>query len=102
MALSPIPVVVDTSGDVEDAPSGSVPIALYGAGGGGGGGIESVVAGEGISIDDEDPANPIISADAPDVDPVVQALIAAGFGSAGQLLATNSEGDGFEWVTPEE
>lgn len=34
------------------------------------------------------------------VDPVVQALIAAGFGTAGQVLATNSAGNGFEWVTP--
>lgn len=33
-------------------------------------------------------------------DPVVEALIAAGFGTAGQVLATNSTGDGFEWVTP--
>lgn len=33
-------------------------------------------------------------------DPIVAALIAAGFGTAGQVLATNSEGDGFEWVTP--
>lgn len=36
------------------------------------------------------------------VSPVVQALIAAGFGTAGQVLATNSTGDGFEWVTPGE
>lgn len=32
--------------------------------------------------------------------PVLAALIAAGFGSAGDVLATNSEGDGFEWITP--
>lgn len=32
--------------------------------------------------------------------PVVAALIAAGFGSAGEVLATNATGDGFEWVTP--
>lgn len=31
---------------------------------------------------------------------VVQALIDAGFGTAGQVLATNSSGDGFEWVDP--
>ena len=36
----------------------------------------------------------------PAVDPVVQALIDAGFGTAGQVLATNATGDGFEWVTP--
>lgn len=29
---------------------------------------------------------------------VVDALIAAGFGAAGQVLATNAGGDGFEWV----
>ena len=34
------------------------------------------------------------------VNPVVAALIAAGFGTAGQVLATNATGDGFEWVTP--
>lgn len=39
-------------------------------------------------------------APAPVVDPVVQALIAAGFGTAGQVLATNATADGFEWVTP--
>lgn len=31
---------------------------------------------------------------------VVAALIAAGFGTAGQVLATNATADGFEWVTP--
>lgn len=34
------------------------------------------------------------------VNPVVQALIAAGFGTAGQVLATNATADGFEWVDP--
>lgn len=34
------------------------------------------------------------------LDPVVQALIDAGFGTSGQVLTTNSTGDGFEWVTP--
>lgn len=34
------------------------------------------------------------------VNPVVAALITAGFGTAGQVLATNATGDGFEWVTP--
>lgn len=33
-------------------------------------------------------------------DAVVAALIAAGFGTAGQVLATNATADGFEWVTP--
>ena len=32
---NPIPHVVEESGDAEDAPNGSIPIALYGAGGGG-------------------------------------------------------------------
>lgn len=30
--------------------------------------------------------------------PVIQALLTVGFGAAGQVLATNSEGDGFEWI----
>jgi hypothetical protein len=34
------------------------------------------------------------------LNPVLVAPIAAGFGSAGEVLATNSTGDGFEWVTP--
>ena len=34
------------------------------------------------------------------VNPVIAALIAAGFGSADEVLATNATGDGFEWVTP--
>lgn len=38
--------------------------------------------------------------DAGAADPAIAALIAAGFGTAGQVLATNSSGDGFEWVTP--
>lgn len=67
----PIPVVAANSGDAQDAPAGAIPFAAYGFGG----------------------------SPAP-VDPVVQALIAAGFGTAGQVLATNATGDGFEWVTP--
>lgn len=35
------------------------------------------------------------------VDPVVQALIAAGFGTAGQVLSTNAAADGFEWISPQ-
>lgn len=35
------------------------------------------------------------------VSPVVQALIAAGFGTAGQVLTTNSAGNGFEWISPQ-
>lgn len=38
--------------------------------------------------------------DAAPLNPVLAALIAAGFGTAGQVLATNAGGDGFEWVTP--
>lgn len=34
------------------------------------------------------------------LDPVLAALIDAGFGAAGEVLATNSTGDGFEWITP--
>lgn len=34
------------------------------------------------------------------LDPVLAALIDAGFGDAGEVLATNSTGDGFEWITP--
>jgi len=68
---SPRPYVVAESGPAEDAPAGAVPIDLYGA--------------------DSEPAP---------TDPVVAALIAAGFGTAGQVLATNAGGDGFEWVDP--
>lgn len=32
------------------------------------------------------------------LDPVLQALVDAGFGQSGQVLQTNSSGDGFEWV----
>ena len=38
MALGPTPVIVDDAGDVDDAPSGAVPIALYGL-------VESSIAG---------------------------------------------------------
>ena len=31
---------------------------------------------------------------------VVAALIAAGFGTSGQVLTTNATADGFEWTTP--
>lgn len=34
------------------------------------------------------------------VDPVIAALIAAGFGQPGQRLTMNSAGDGFVWVLP--
>lgn len=37
---SPRPYRVEESGDLAEAPVGSVPIALYGAGGGGGGGVQ--------------------------------------------------------------
>lgn len=36
--LKPIPIVAVETGEVEDAPEGSIPVALYGAGSGGGGG----------------------------------------------------------------
>lgn len=36
--------------------------AYFGTGGGGGGGIESIVAGSGITVDATDPLNPIVSA----------------------------------------
>lgn len=39
MALSSVPFVVTDSGDAVDAPSGAVPINLYGSGGGAGGGV---------------------------------------------------------------
>lgn len=66
----PIPYVVSTSAAVASAPDGAIPINLYQA----------------------QPAAP----EAPNA--VVVALIAAGFGTAGQLLATNATADGFEWV----
>lgn len=39
MALSSVPFVVTDSGDAVDAPSGAVPINLYGSGGGAGGSV---------------------------------------------------------------
>lgn len=36
--------------------------AAYGGSGGGGGGIEAVQPGQGIAVDDTDPANPVVSA----------------------------------------
>lgn len=39
-----------------------------------------------------------ISGPTGDTNPVVAALISAGFGAAGQVLATNSGGNGFEWI----
>lgn len=71
MALSPVPVIAATSGDAGDAPSGAIPVAAYG----------------------------FQAAPAP-VDPIVQALIDAGFGTTGQVLSTNATADGFEWITP--
>lgn len=43
---NPIPLVVSTDGASGDAPHGSIPIALYGAGGGSGGGDVTSVAGK--------------------------------------------------------
>ncbi|HRP27447.1 MAG TPA: hypothetical protein PLG77_03335 [Burkholderiaceae bacterium] len=45
---------------VEDHRAG--PLGVHGGGGGGGGVIESIVPGTGISVDDTDPANPIVAA----------------------------------------
>lgn len=39
MTLSSVPFVVTDSGDAVDAPSGAIPVDLYGAGGGGGGAV---------------------------------------------------------------
>lgn len=68
---NPIPVVAKSTGEAASAPAGAVPIALYGA-----------------------------QAGSSPLDAVLQALVDAGFGTSGQVLATNSTGDGFEWVTP--
>lgn len=57
-----------------------------------------VVADSGVAQDAPDGAVPIDLYGAGS-DPVVAALIAAGFGTAGQVLATNAAGDGFEWIT---
>lgn len=54
-----------------------------------------------LTTDGSGPAGAIpvsISGPAGSVDPVIQALIDAGFGTAGQVLATNATADGFEWV----
>jgi len=50
--LEPIPVVATETGDTEDAPSGAVPLALYGAGGGSGD-VEAFLA----SLPGYDPGN---------------------------------------------
>lgn len=42
----------------------------------------------------------VLAALTPQAITALAALAAAGFGTAGQVLATNSTGDGFEWVTP--
>ena len=68
---NPIPVIANSMGEAASAPAGAVPIALYGG--------------------------PVGSSN---LDDVLQALGDAGFGTSGQVLATNSTGDGFEWVTP--
>lgn len=39
-----------------------------------------------------------ISGPTGEVNPVIGALITAGFGASGQVLAMNSAGDGFEWI----
>lgn len=51
--LDPIPAVVTEAGDSQDAPSGAIPVALYGAGGGGGGGSSTTdaITIEGTSVD---------------------------------------------------
>ena len=46
-------------------------------------------------------AVPIALYSTPDaVSPVITALIAAGFGTAGQVLTTNPGANGFVWTTP--
>jgi hypothetical protein len=40
----------------------------------------------------------VLAALTPEAIVALEALAAAGFGTAGQVLATNSEGDGFEWI----
>lgn len=55
-----------------------------------------------LTTDGSGPAGAIpvtISGPAGNANPVVAALIAAGFGAAGEVLSTNATGDGFEWVT---
>lgn len=61
-------IVVNTGTDPDEDPWGPAVITVQGGGSGGGGGddggsgLESVVAGDGIEVDDTDPLNPIISA----------------------------------------
>lgn len=52
---------VTLTGTLTDRLLGTGDITIA-ASGGGGGGIESIVAGDGIAVDDTDPANPIVSA----------------------------------------
>lgn len=57
-----------------------------------------------LTTDGTGPAGAIpvsISGPAGAVNPVVTALIAAGFGTAGQVLSTNATADGFEWIAPQ-
>jgi hypothetical protein len=42
--------------------SGTLTVTIAGGGGGGSGVVETIVAGDGIDVDDTDPANPIVSA----------------------------------------
>jgi hypothetical protein len=42
--------------------TGTLTVTISGGGGGGSGVVESIVAGDGIDVDDTDPANPIVSA----------------------------------------
>lgn len=62
MTYDPIPHVVRLAGEPGEAPKGSIPIALYGGGGGSGeSGVESLVAGSNVVIDNSDPKNPVIN-----------------------------------------
>jgi hypothetical protein len=92
---NPIPLTTDGSG-----PAGAIPVSISGPAGDVPtfedlAGAVVGVTGTDLQAILEDIADQIAA-----VNPIVAALITAGFGTAGQVLATNATGDGFEWVTP--
>lgn len=88
---NPIPLTTDGTG-----PAGAIPVSISGPAGA----VESVNGKTGKVVLDAEDVGALPDDYVPSVDPVVQALITAGFGTAGQVLATNATADGFEWVTP--
>lgn len=91
---TPIPLTTDGSG-----PDGAIPVSINGPAGDVPAFEDLTGAVVGVTGTDLQAILEGIASQLA-VDPVVAALIAAGFGTAGQVLATNATADGFEWVTP--